>query len=148
MWNRKEDTPAAPPRPASYAPPAANHTPPQAAPAAPRPAVNNGVASIGRGVTVRGDIFSKEDLYVDGDIEGSLTLELNRLTVGGSGKIKANIKAREVVIRGNVQGNVEAADKITIHKDGSLVGDMKMAGIIIEDGAYFKGSIDITRPEK
>jgi cytoskeletal protein CcmA (bactofilin family) len=105
-------------------------------------------ASIGRGVAVRGDIVSKEDLFVDGDIEGSLILEQSRLTVGATGKIKANIKAREVIIRGNVQGNVEAADKITIHKDGSLVGDMKMAGIIIEDGAYFKGSIDITRPDK
>jgi len=81
---------------------------------------------------------------VDGDVEGKLELQ-HRLTIGPRGKVRANIKAREVVVAGDVQGNVEASDKITIHKNGSLIGDIKTAGIVIDDGAYFKGSIDIVK---
>jgi cytoskeletal protein CcmA (bactofilin family) len=108
----------------------------------------NGTAAIGNGVSIRGDITSREDLFIGGDVQGSLQLEQHRLTIGPGGKIRANIKAREVTIHGSVQGNVETTDKIVIHKDGSLIGDIKTAGIVIEDGAYFKGSIDIIRPAK
>ena len=69
------------------------------------------------------------------------------LTVGPNGKVRANIKAREVVIYGSVRGNVEVTEKIAIREQGSLIGDIKSAGISIDDGAYFKGSIDIMRPE-
>jgi cytoskeletal protein CcmA (bactofilin family) len=69
------------------------------------------------------------------------------LTVGPNGKVRANIKAREVVIFGSVRGNVEVTEKIAIREQGSLIGDIKSAGISIDDGAYFKGSIDIMRPE-
>jgi len=70
----------------------------------------------------------------------------NRLTVGANGKVEATIKAREVVILGAVRGNIEAGDRIIIRKDAHLEGDLKSASISIEDGAYFKGSIDIVRP--
>jgi cytoskeletal protein CcmA (bactofilin family) len=69
------------------------------------------------------------------------------LTVGPNGKLQAGVKAREVVVLGTIHGNVEASDKIDIRKDAKLVGDIKTARIVIEDGAYFKGSIDIARPE-
>ena len=95
-------------------------------------------------MVIKGDIFSGQELYVDGEVEGKLELQ-HRLTIGPRGKVKANIKAREVVVIGNVQGNVEASDKITIQKNGSLIGDIKTAGIVIDDGAYFKGSIDIVK---
>ncbi len=101
---------------------------------------------LGPGVVVKGEIFAREDLHLGGDLEGVIRLEEHRLTVGPNGRVRANIKAREVSIQGQVQGNVETTEKIVIHKDGSLVGDVKTAGIVIEDGAYFKGSIDITRP--
>jgi cytoskeletal protein CcmA (bactofilin family) len=97
-------------------------------------------------MTVKGEVYSREELYVDGEIEGSIEMH-HRLTVGPNGKIRANVKAKEVVIEGSIHGNVTAAEKIIIRVQGSLVGDIKTAGIVIDDGAYFKGNIDITRPE-
>jgi cytoskeletal protein CcmA (bactofilin family) len=104
-------------------------------------------ASIGKSVTIKGQIFSREDLIVDGEIEGAIELNDHRLTVGPNGKVRAGIKAREIVVLGTIDGNVEALDKIDIRKDAKLVGDIKTARIIIEDGAYFKGSIDIVKSE-
>ncbi|HZT29645.1 MAG TPA: polymer-forming cytoskeletal protein [Bryobacteraceae bacterium] len=111
------------------------------------PDTRAGSATIGKAVRIVGQIFSKEDLYVDGDVEGTVELLEHKLTIGPNGKVQASVKAREVVALGTVQGNVEAADKIEIRKDAKLVGDIKTARIIIEDGAYFKGSIDIVKPE-
>ena len=95
---------------------------------------------------VKGEISTREELLVDGEVEGTLESH-SLLTVGSNGKVRANIKAREVVIFGSVRGNVEVVEKIAIREQGSLVGDIKAAGISIDDGAYFKGSIDIVRPE-
>ena len=106
-----------------------------------------GSATIGKAVKIVGQIFSREDLYVDGDVEGTIELMDHKLTVGPNGKVHAGVKAREVVALGAIQGNVEASDRIEIRKDAKLVGDIKTARIIIEDGAYFKGSIDIVKSE-
>jgi len=97
-------------------------------------------------MNIKGEIRSREELLVDGEVEGTLESE-SLLTVGPNGKVRANIKAREVVIFGAVRGNIEVSEKIAIRQQGSLVGDIKTAGISIDDGAYFKGSIDIQRPE-
>jgi cytoskeletal protein CcmA (bactofilin family) len=104
-------------------------------------------AVIGKAVKIVGQIFSKEDLFVDGDVEGTIELLEHKLTVGPNGKVHASVKARDVVVLGTVQGNVEASDRIEIKKDAHLVGDIKTARIVIEDGAYFKGSIDIVKVE-
>jgi len=106
-----------------------------------------GTAAIGKAVKINGQIISQEDLYVDGDVEGTIELIQHKLTIGPNGKVHAAIKAREVVALGSVQGNVEAGDRIEIRKDAKLIGDIKTARIVIEDGAYFKGSIDIVKPE-
>ena len=103
-------------------------------------------ATIGPSMRIIGDIRTHEELLIDGEVEGSVESH-SLITVGPSGKVSANIKAREVTIFGQVQGNVEVAEKIAIREQGSLVGDIKAAGIGIDDGAYFKGSIDIIRPE-
>lgn len=108
---------------------------------------SRGAASIGKSVTIKGQIFSREDLVVDGEIEGAIELNDHRLTVGPNGRVRAGIKAREIVVLGAIEGNVEALDKIDIRKDAKLVGDIKTARIVIEDGAYFKGSIDIVKSE-
>ena len=113
----------------------------------PEPDSSRGQASIGKAVKINGQIYSKEDLYVDGDVEGTIELQEHRLTIGPNGKVHSSVKAREVVVLGNIQGNVDASDKLEIRKDARLVGDIKTARIIIEDGAYFKGSIDIVKPE-
>jgi cytoskeletal protein CcmA (bactofilin family) len=113
------------------------------------PAVKSGpkqTATIGPSMTIKGEIRAREELLVDGEVEGLLESQAS-LTVGPNGKVRANIKAREVVIYGSVRGNVEVTEKIAIREQGSLIGDIKSAGISIDDGAYFKGSIDIMRPE-
>jgi cytoskeletal protein CcmA (bactofilin family) len=97
-------------------------------------------------MNIKGDIRTKEELFVDGEVEGSVESQ-SQLTVGPNGKVRANIKAREVIVFGSVRGNVEVTEKIAIRDKGSVIGDIKTAGISIDDGAYFKGSIDISRPE-
>jgi cytoskeletal protein CcmA (bactofilin family) len=104
-------------------------------------------ASIGKSVIIKGQILSREDLYLDGELEGTVELQEHRLTIGPNGRVSANIKAREIVVIGTIQGNVEASDKIEIKKEARLVGDIRTTRIVIEDGAYFKGSIDIVKPE-
>ena len=111
------------------------------------PESRGGSATIGKAVKIVGQIYSKEELYVDGDLEGTLEALEHKLTIGPNGTVHATVKAREVVVLGAIQGNVEAAEKIEIRKDAKLVGDIRTARIIIEDGAYFKGSIDIVKAE-
>ena len=104
-------------------------------------------AVLGKSVIVKGQIFSREDLTIDGEVEGTVELQEHRLTIGPNGRVRASIKARELVVLGSVHGDVETSDKIDIRKEAKLVGDIKTARIVIEDGAYFKGNIDIVRPE-
>ena len=111
------------------------------------PETRGGAATIGKAVKIAGNIYSREDLYVDGELEGTVEALEHKLTIGPNGTVKAAIKAREVVVLGSIHGNVEATDKIEIRKDAKLTGDIRTARIIIEDGAYFKGSIDIVKPE-
>jgi cytoskeletal protein CcmA (bactofilin family) len=160
MWNKKrEDEPLRP----SYTPPAppaspvSVHNPVEARketstvssmpPARFEAEPRGGAATIGKAVKVVGQIFSREDLYVDGEVEGTVEALEHKLTIGPNGTVRAAVKAREVVALGTIQGNVEATDKIEIRKDAKLTGDIRTARIIIEDGAYFKGSIDIVKPE-
>lgn len=119
------------------------------APTAPSGAAysSHGPAMVGKAVVVKGEIHSREDLYIDGEIQGTVELTESKLTIGPNGKIQATIRAREVVVFGSVQGNVEAIEKIDIRKEARLVGDIRTARIVIEDGAFFKGSIDILKPE-
>ena len=111
------------------------------------PENRGGAATIGKAVRVSGNIYSREDLYVDGDLEGTVEALEHKVTIGPNGTVKATLKAREVVVLGAIHGNVEATDKIEIRKDAKLTGDIRTARIIIEDGAYFKGAIDIVKPE-
>jgi len=106
-----------------------------------------GSATLGKNVSIKGQIFSREDLTIDGEVDGTVECHEHRLTIGPNARVQAQagLKAREIVIYGSIQGNVEAADKIDIKKEAKLVGDIKTSRIMIEDGAYFKGSIDITK---
>jgi cytoskeletal protein CcmA (bactofilin family) len=111
-------------------------------------AVRSGTAALGKNVTVKGQIFSREDLTIDGEVEGTIECHDHRLTIGPNARVQAGLKAREIIIHGSIQGNVEATDKIDIKKEAKLVGDIKTSRIVIEDGAYFKGSIDISKSAK
>jgi len=104
-------------------------------------------AVIGKSVVIKGQIYSREDLVIDGEVEGSVEANENKIVVGPNGRVNAGVKAREVVVHGSIKGNVEAGEKIDIRREAKLVGDIKTQRIVIEDGAYFKGSVDIQRPE-
>src|SRR4051794_26753618 len=159
MWNKKREeeplrpsyTPPAPPaNPVSHNPVEVRKetSPVSSMPPARFEAESRGAAAtIGKAVKVVGQIFSREDLYVDGEVEGTVEALENKLTIGPNGTVRATVKAREVVVLGSIHGNVEAADKIEIRKDAKLIGDIRMARIIIEDGAYFKGMSEIVKPE-
>jgi cytoskeletal protein CcmA (bactofilin family) len=95
---------------------------------------------------IKGSVFSREALNLNGELEGSLELQ-NSLTIGPNGKVTADIKATEIIVSGNVKGNMEAIERIVLRKGAHLVGDVKTAGIVIEDGAFFKGGIDIAQPK-
>jgi cytoskeletal protein CcmA (bactofilin family) len=103
-------------------------------------------ATIGKSLVIKGEVSGSESLYIDGKIEGAINLPGNRVTVGRNGQVAANIMAREVVVLGKVRGNVHASDRVDIRSEGSLTGDVIAARISIEDGAFFKGGIDIRKP--
>jgi cytoskeletal protein CcmA (bactofilin family) len=103
---------------------------------------------LGRSVTLKGDLSGDEDLVISGQFEGTVSVQDHTLTVGPEGKVKAEIQAARVVIHGSVNGNITVRERIEIHKTGHVVGDLVAPGIAIEDGAYFKGSIEILREEE
>src|SRR5712692_1994157 len=100
---------------------------------------------LGSSLHVKGDIIGTEDLLIDGSVEGLIQLDERKLTVGTTAKLTADINARDVVVYGYVKGNVRASGRIEIKKDGSVIGNLTTAQIMIEDGADFKGSIEIDR---
>ncbi len=150
MWNRRKEEEYVP-KPA--APPSSADLAKEGIPVSTMPVRtfesdgSRNSAAIGKSVVIKGQVYSREDLLVDGELEGTVELQEHKLTVGPNGKVSATVKAREIVVLGTVHGNVEAGDRIEIRKEAKLVGDIKTARIIIEDGAYFKGSIDILKPE-
>jgi len=103
-------------------------------------------ATIGKSLILKGELTGSESLYVDGKVEGSINLPGNRVTIGRNGQVAANIVAREIVVLGKVRGNCQATDRVDIRSEGSLTGDVIAARISIEDGAFFKGGIDIRKP--
>jgi len=119
----------------------------ETAPAAPRSVSTSTAdqATIGKSLVIKGEVTGSESLYIDGRVEGSINLSGNRVTVGRNGVVAANINAREIVVLGKVRGNLTASDRVDIRSDGSLTGDVVAARISIEDGAFFKGGIDIRK---
>lgn len=105
------------------------------------------VATIGKSVVVKGQLSGSEDLYVDGEVEGSISLRGQSLTIGPNGRVRANLEARNVIVHGRVDGNINASDRVDLRKSASLTGDIATARVAIEDGAYFKGTIDIQKVE-
>ncbi len=105
-------------------------------------------ATIGRTVVIKGEVSGNESLYIDGRIEGSLTFKDHRVTIGRNGVVQANISAREVVIMGKVTGNVECSDRVDIHSEGTLTGDVVSARISVEDGAMLRGSVQLNPTEQ
>lgn len=111
-----------------------------------RPSDSNSL--LGKSLSFQGELKGAEDLYIDGEFAGTIELGEHSVTVGPEGRVRADIRAREIIIEGNVQGNLRAGERLQIGRTGSVTGDLVTARIVIEDGAYFKGSIDIERAEE
>jgi cytoskeletal protein CcmA (bactofilin family) len=148
MWKPNQTgntspTPSEPVRPAAPATP--NYESNVRSTSAAQPASAD-QATIGKSLIIKGEVTGSESLYIDGKVEGSINLPGNRVTVGRNGQVTANISAREIVVLGKVRGNVNASDRVDIRSEGSLSGDVIAQRISIEDGAFFKGGIDIRKP--
>jgi len=105
-------------------------------------------ATIGRSLVIKGEISGAEALYIDGRVEGKISLPDHRVTVGRNGSVQANIAAREVVVMGKVNGNIECSDRVDIRSEGSVTGEVSTVRVIIEDGAVLKGSIEVRSAER
>ena len=153
MWKPNQPGGGAPATPEPAARPVQPmSTNPQSFESTPRPASAPGAsaageqATIGKSLIIKGELSGSESLFIDGKVEGAINLPGNRVTIGRNGQVAANIAAREIVVLGKVRGNCQASDRVDIRSEGSLTGDVIAARISIEDGAFFKGGIDIRKP--
>src|ERR1022692_2387894 len=105
-------------------------------------------ANIGRSLVIKGEITGSESLFIDGRVEGTINFPDNRVTIGRNGVVAANITAKEVVVMGKVQGNVDCADRLDIRSEGLLSGDVITHRISVEEGAILKGGVEVRNPEK
>jgi cytoskeletal protein CcmA (bactofilin family) len=107
------------------------------------------LAQIGKSVVIKGELSGSEDLYIDGQVEGSIALKSHSLTIGPNGQVKANVDAKTIIVQGKLEGNVQASDRVDLRKAAVVTGDISTQRISIEEGAYLKGKIDIQgRAEK
>ncbi len=102
-------------------------------------------AHLGRSVTIKGEVSGSEDLYLDGNVEGSIDLKGNQFTLGPNGRVRANINARSAVIHGKLEGNINASDRVDLKHSATVTGDIVTQRISIDEGAFFKGGVDISR---
>lgn len=158
MWKaRADEKPATPNQPTGAATQFTSATAPQptvvqrpATPPQPRMADSFAaeIAHIGKSVLIKGELSGSEDLYLDGEVEGSVELKQHSLTIGPHGRVRANLHAREIIVHGKIDGNLHADDRVELKKSAILVGDIATQRIMIEDGAYFKGAIDVQKESK
>ncbi len=111
------------------------------------PSVSQNQTILGQSIVLHGEMSGKEDLLIEGQLEGTINLPEHSVTVGSHGEVKAEVHARQVIVLGTLTGNITATEKVEIRKTGQVVGDLVAAAVAIEDGAYFKGSIDILREQ-
>jgi cytoskeletal protein CcmA (bactofilin family) len=146
MWNKQQTQPEAPAAPPVQASPSPASVAAFGAPAAPRPATSTSTRSsarLGSGLHIKGQLTGTEDLQIDGKVDGPISLNGHQLTVGPTAVLNSEIHAGEVVVFGKVVGNLHARDRVDVKTDGSVIGDISTARISIEDGAHFKGRIEI-----
>jgi|SRR5579864_5087594 cytoskeletal protein CcmA (bactofilin family) len=105
-------------------------------------------AHIGKSVVIKGELTGSEDLYLDGQVEGSILLKGNNLTVGPNGQVKANVDAKGVIVQGKLEGNLHATDRVELKKSAIVMGDIATQRIAIEEGAYLKGKVDVGKDGK
>ncbi len=114
-------------------------------PQKPPEGIRSDVAHIGKSVIVKGELSGSEDLFLDGEVEGSIELKGHSLIIGPHGRVRANVRARDIVVHGKVDGNLQGSERVELKKSAVLAGDILTQRIVIEDGAYFKGAVDVQR---
>jgi cytoskeletal protein CcmA (bactofilin family) len=151
MWRRQDEpkvsgssADAMPPSPSTA--PSSQIEPAAVAPPSPTPAPPAGHLTISH--TIRGEISGREDLYVDGEIEGKVHLEDAKIVIGPNGRLTADVEAREILVLGKVKGNLSGSDSVTIGRTGHVIGDIVTRYISVEDGAQVQGSLDVTRTDE
>lgn len=109
---------------------------------------STGFAHVGKSIVIKGELSGSEDVYVDGQVEGSIQLTGNSLTVGPNGRVRANVQARNVTVGGSLDGNIQSSDRTEMRKTAVVNGDVQTRRIAIEEGAYFKGKLEILTENK
>lgn len=146
-WNKRDDQPNAPepaptaPRPVSTAPVTSSPGP------SPEPRRSSDRATIGPSIIIKGDLSGGEDLVIEGRVEGKVDLKQHNVTVGRSGRVKADIFGKVITIEGEVDGNVFAQEQAILRQAGAIRGNITAPRVILEDGSRFKGSIDMEAKE-
>ena len=105
-------------------------------------------AHIGKSVVIKGELSGNEDLYLDGEVEGTIDMGEHSLIIGPNARVRANISARDLALHGRVEGNVRGSERVELKKSTVVTGDISTKRIVIEDGAFFKGSIDLHKESK
>jgi cytoskeletal protein CcmA (bactofilin family) len=114
---------------------------------APAGGLQSGFAQIGKSVYIKGELSGSEDLYLDGQVEGSIALKGNSLTVGPNGRLKGSVEAKSVVVQGKLEGNIQASERVDLRKSAIVIGDITTQRLSIEEGASLKGKVDTHRPD-
>src|SRR5215471_5620045 len=150
MW-RKEDPKSQgitePVMPPSAAPSSTPSSAPVAAVGSPLPLSPRAAACISQGIRIKGEVIGKEDLFVDGTVEGKLELGSASCTIGPNGKVKADISAREVIVRGHVDGKIDGTERVQLWNTGRVAGEVRTERLAIEDGAVLRGKVEAGRPQ-
>lgn len=150
MWRRQDEPKVSASSPEITPPPPpvlrADPPAPVAPPPPPEPVAAAGHLTISH--TIRGEISGREDLYVDGEVEGKVHLEDAKIVIGPNGRVNADVEAREILVLGKVKGNLNGRDSVTIGRTGHVIGDVVTRYISVEDGAQVQGSLDVTRTEE
>jgi cytoskeletal protein CcmA (bactofilin family) len=108
---------------------------------------SSSIGTIGKSVVIKGELNGSEDLMIEGTVEGKIELRQHVLTIGGNGKIKAQLFAKSVIVLGEVAGNITASEKVDIRDNGSVEGDIISPRVAIAEGAHFRGTIDMQRQQ-
>ncbi|CAN5784876.1 hypothetical protein BH23GEM9_BH23GEM9_29200 [soil metagenome] len=138
MWKKEEAQERAEAHP--------ERTTPQPEPRQPSPSSRGERATIGPSISIRGDVTGDEDLLIQGRVEGSVELKQHAITIGPEGNVKADISGRVVTVEGTVEGNLRADEQVVLRSAARVIGDISAPRVILEDGAYFRGGVDMAEP--
>jgi cytoskeletal protein CcmA (bactofilin family) len=146
MWGNKKPDEANPSAPERELAPTPAYIPSSPEPTMSTTSTSKPMGRVCKTLRIKGELTGSEELVVDGEVEGTIDLGESRLTIASQGRVQAEVRAREIIIEGQLRGSAQASDRLHIAKSGNVAGDLVAARVSIEDGAYFKGSIDIQKP--